>query len=162
MSILQMQRRELIAGLGSTAAWPLVARAQQAGKIYRIGYFWLGAQPPDPQKTQPWPTLRKLGYVEGSNLVVERRFAAGRRDRLAAFASELVSLKPDVILAHGGQAAEAANQTTHDDGRLWRFAKEISRGRPSSTRPTGPATCRAGRSAPWLRRFSQNCSFVLA
>ena len=108
MSILQMQRRELIAGLGATTAWPLVAQAQQAGKIYRIGYFWLGAQPPDPQKTPPWPTLRELGYVEGANLVVERRFAAGRRDRLAAFASELVSLKPDVILAHGGQAAEVS------------------------------------------------------
>src|SRR6516165_2039406 len=114
MSILQMQRRELIAGLGATAAWPLVAQAQQAGKIYRIGYFSLGAQPPDPQKTPPWPTLRELGYVEGANLVVERRFAAGRRDRLAAFASELVSLKPDVILAHGGQAAEVANTTTHE------------------------------------------------
>jgi putative ABC transport system substrate-binding protein len=109
-----MRRREFIAALGGAAAWPVVARAQQAGKIFRIGYFFLGAQPPDPQKTQPWPTLRELGYVEGANLVVERRFAAGRSDRLAAFASELVSLRPDVILAHGGQAAEAASKTTHE------------------------------------------------
>ena len=109
-----MRRREFISLVGGVATWPLAARAQQGGKIYRIGYFFLGAQPPDPQKTQPWPTLRELGYVEGTNLVVERRFAAGRRDRLAAFASELVALKPDLILTQGAQAAEAASKATHD------------------------------------------------
>jgi putative ABC transport system substrate-binding protein len=97
---------------------PLAVEAEQAGKqqpgkVYRIGYLFLGAQPTDPQKQQPWPMLRELGYVEGSNLVVERRFAAGRRERLAAFASELVAGKPDVILAQGGQSAEAASRATH-------------------------------------------------
>ena len=58
--------------------------------------------------------MRELGYVEGTNLIVERRFAAGRRDRLAAFASELVALKPDVILAQGAQSAEAASNATRE------------------------------------------------
>jgi putative ABC transport system substrate-binding protein len=108
-----MRRREAITLIGcGTILWPLSAEAQPAGKRYRIGYLWLGAPPPDPQKSQPWPTLRELGYVEGSNLVVERRFASGRRSRLPAFASELIAWKPDVILAHGGQAAELASRAT--------------------------------------------------
>lgn len=110
-----MNRRAFLTVLsGAALAWPLVLHAQQAGKILRIGYFTLGPQPPDLQKTAPWPTLRQLGYGEGANLVVERRFAAGHRDRLAAFASELVALRPDVILTQGYQAAAAASNATHD------------------------------------------------
>jgi putative ABC transport system substrate-binding protein len=110
-----MRRRDAIALLGfAPILWPLGAEAQQTGKQHRIGYLFLGAQPPDPQEPQPWPTLRELGYVEGTNLHVERRFAAGRRDRLSGFASELVAGKPDVILAQGGQAAEAASTATRD------------------------------------------------
>ena len=87
-----MDRRAFIGTLaGTLLAAPLAAEAQQAGKqqpgkMYRIAYLFLGAQPSDPQKQQPWPTLRELGYVEGGNLVVERRFAEGRRERLAPFA----------------------------------------------------------------------------
>jgi hypothetical protein len=43
------------------------ADAQPAGRTYRIGYVFLGAEPPDPQKMTPWPTLRELGYIEGTN-----------------------------------------------------------------------------------------------
>jgi ABC-type uncharacterized transport system substrate-binding protein len=110
-----MRRRAFITALGgATFAGALGARAQQVGKTYRIGYVFLGAQPLDPRKAPPWPTLRELGYAEGTNLVVERRFAAGRRNKLAAFASELVALKPDVILAQGAQSAEAASNATHE------------------------------------------------
>jgi putative ABC transport system substrate-binding protein len=110
-----MRRRAFFTVLsGAALTWPLGLHAQQAGKIFRIAYFYLGPQPPDPQKTPPWPTLRQLGYVEGSNLVVERRFAAGHRNSLAAFASELVALRPDVILAQGYQAAAAASNATHE------------------------------------------------
>jgi putative tryptophan/tyrosine transport system substrate-binding protein len=109
-----MRRRDLLGLLWGVVPWPRVAGAQQAGRTYRIGYLFLGAQPPEPQKMTPWPTLRELGYVEGTNLVVERRFAAGRRERLGAFASELISLKPDLILTQGGQSAEAVSKATHD------------------------------------------------
>ena len=109
-----MQRRAFIAALGGSLTWPLGAGAQHAGKSYRVGYLFLGVQPPDLQKPPPWPGLRELGYVEGANLTVERRFAGGRRERLAGFAAELVASKPDVILAQGGQAAEAASTATRD------------------------------------------------
>jgi ABC-type uncharacterized transport system substrate-binding protein len=110
-----MRRRTFFTALGGAAfTWPLGARAQQAGKTYRVGYFFLGAQPLDPRKSPPWPTLRDLGYAEDTNLVVERRFAAGRRDKLATFAPELVALKPDLILTQGAQAAEAASNATHE------------------------------------------------
>ena len=109
-----MRRRNLLSLLCGVVAWPRLADAQQAGRTYRIGYLFLGAQPPEPQKMTPWPTLRELGYVEATNLVVERRFAAGRRERLGAFASELIALKPDLILTQGGQSAEAISKSTHD------------------------------------------------
>ena len=109
-----MRRRNVLRLLCGVLAWPHLAGAQQSAKIYRIGYLFLGAQPPDPKKMTPWPTLRDLGYVEGTNLVVERRFAAGRRERLGAFASELIALKPDLILTQGGQSAEAISTATHD------------------------------------------------
>jgi putative tryptophan/tyrosine transport system substrate-binding protein len=110
-----MKRRDFIALLGGSAvALPQAADALQVGKTYRIGYLYLGAQPADPQKMTPWPTLRELGYIEGTNLTVERRFASGRRERLGAFASELIALKPDLILTQGGQAAEAVVKATHD------------------------------------------------
>jgi putative ABC transport system substrate-binding protein len=109
-----MRRRNLLSLLCGAVAWPRVADAQQAGRTYRIGYLFLGAQPPEPQKMTPWPTLRELGYVEGTNLVVERRFASGRRERLGAFASELIAFKPDLILTQGGQSAEAISKSTHD------------------------------------------------
>src|SRR5215469_16161270 len=110
-----MKRGDVIALISCSAiGWPFRAEAEPAGKTYRIGYLFLGALAPDPQKPQPWPTLRELGYVEGRNLAVERRCASGRRDRLPAFASEIVAWKPDVILAQGGQAAEIASRATQD------------------------------------------------
>jgi len=110
-----MRRRRFITVLsGAALAWPVCVGAQQARKTYRIGYCFLGPQPPDPRQALPWPTLRELGYVEGGNLVVERRFAAGRRERLAGFAAELIAMKPNVILAQGGQSAEAVTTATSD------------------------------------------------
>jgi putative tryptophan/tyrosine transport system substrate-binding protein len=112
---ITMRRRELIILLaGAAAFWPGAAHAQQTGRVYRIAYLFLGAQPPEPQNMMPWPTLRVLGYVEGANLIVERRFADGRRERLGPFASELIALKPDLILAQGGQSAEAVSKATHE------------------------------------------------
>ena len=80
------------------------AEAQQAGKVYRIGFLTPGS----PVKsfklrlTAFRQGLRKLGYVEGKNIVIEERYAKGRRDRLPKLAAELVRLKPDVIVTHGG------------------------------------------------------------
>jgi putative ABC transport system substrate-binding protein len=79
------------------------ARAQQA-KVRRIGF--LGARSPstpanpDPYLDALMDGLRKLGYVEGKNLIIEWRFAEGNYDRLAALAAELVKLKPELIISH--------------------------------------------------------------
>ncbi len=95
---------------------PLAAKAQQAGRTYRLGIL----QPTTPRATSD-PTalanrivtsLRKLGYVEGQNLVVEQRYAEGELDRLPGLARELVQLRPEVILAVGSAAIRAAKDAT--------------------------------------------------
>jgi putative ABC transport system substrate-binding protein len=108
-----MRRRDFITLLGGAAAvWPLSARAQQAGKIYRIGLFNAGTD------TQPktWLALadglRELGWIEGKNVLFERRFADNQLDRLPGLAAELVRLDVDLIVAGGTLAPVAAKQAT--------------------------------------------------
>ncbi len=98
-------------------AAPLASEAQQAGRMYRISYLFEGAppdqtSPPSPQLRALEETLRELGYVEGRNLVVERRFAAFKYDRLPDFAAELVRLKPDLIVTGGNPSIAALKQAT--------------------------------------------------
>ena len=110
-----MRRRECISLLGGAAAvWPCVAHAQPAGKAYRIGY--LGMLPPTPETLPVWDAflqgLREGGYVEGENLIIERRYAEGKAERMATFALEFVRLKVDVIVAQSTPGASAAKQAT--------------------------------------------------
>jgi putative ABC transport system substrate-binding protein len=110
-----MRRRECISLLGGAAAvWPRVAHAQPAGKAYRIGY--LGMRPPTPETLPVWEAflqgIREGGYVEGENLIIERRYAEGKAERMATFASEFVRLKVDVIVAQSTPGASAAKQAT--------------------------------------------------
>ena len=109
-----MDRRAFISGitLGLLAA-SLAAEGQQAGRTYRIGYLFDG-RPPDPRSPAKAleETLSDLGYVEGKNLVVERRFAAFNDDRLPDLAAELVRLKPDLIVTGGNQSIAALKQAT--------------------------------------------------
>jgi putative tryptophan/tyrosine transport system substrate-binding protein len=109
-----MRRREFITLLGgATAAWPLAARAQQAGRVPTIGF--LGSATPATQGQ--WVTafvqrLRELGWVEGHNLAIDYRWAEGRSERFADIAAEIVRLKVDVIVAATTPAALAAKQAT--------------------------------------------------
>jgi putative ABC transport system substrate-binding protein len=96
-----MQRRDFIAGLGSAAAWPLAARAQQGDHVRRVGV--LSAQGiRNPTETVWLDTLRqglaRLGWVEGGNLHIDVRYSEGRLGRAQAIAKELVALRSDVIL----------------------------------------------------------------
>ena len=104
-----MRRRTFIAGLGSAAAWPMVARAQQAA-LPVIGY--LGTQSADDEyKNLTIPFLQGLkeaGYVEGRNVAIEYRWAEGQPDRLPALAAGLVRRRVAVIVAAGAFAASAA------------------------------------------------------
>jgi putative ABC transport system substrate-binding protein len=85
---------------------PLAAYAQPAPKVSRVGYLGL-EESPSPYLEAFRTGLRRLGYVEGRNIMVESRFAEGRAERLPAVASELVGLKLDVIVAISGPAAQA-------------------------------------------------------
>ena len=87
---------------------PLDAFAQTLAKVYRIGV--LDMTPPDlgsPTQRAFYEELRQRGYVEGQNLVVDRRNAAGQADQLPALARELVGLRPDLIVASGPQPNRA-------------------------------------------------------
>ena len=104
----------LIAHLGAllTAFWGTAA-AQQAPKVPRIGFLAPGSSGSYSTRVEAFRQgLRELGHIEGQNLTVVYRFADGSFDRLPRFASELVSLQVDAIVAGGQPAAHAAKQTT--------------------------------------------------
>ncbi|MGH7393574.1 MAG: ABC transporter substrate-binding protein [Candidatus Rokuibacteriota bacterium] len=90
---------------------PLAATAQQAEKVYRLGYLSprLGIETPDETFRQ---ALRELGYVDGQNLVIEWRFAGGRIKMFPSLAAELVRLNVDCILTLGVAATNDAKQAT--------------------------------------------------
>ena len=107
-----MRRREFILLIGGTAvAWPLAARAQQRGKKYIIGRFSAGSAT-DPINDVLTEALRELGWVEGENVVFERRYAENWLERLPELAADLVRLKVDVIAAGGTLAPLAAKRAT--------------------------------------------------
>jgi len=110
-----MDRRVFLCGLSGLLVAPLVAGAQQAGKMYRIG--WLGITPPTspPLQRASEPFLQGLrdhGFVEGQNVIIERRYSEGREDRQTAFAAEFVQMKVDLIVAASSAAAHAAKHAT--------------------------------------------------
>jgi len=99
-----MRRRNFIALLGGAAvAWPLAAHAQQPGRLIRIGFLTLNSGP-SPAIEGFQHGLRQLGYVEGQNLVLIYRWAAGRKDRLIDLASDLLQLKVDIIASNTTEA----------------------------------------------------------
>jgi putative tryptophan/tyrosine transport system substrate-binding protein len=108
-----MKRREFISLVGAAAAWPLAARAQQVGKMPQIGYLGVSSPSLEPHYVEAFrQKLRELGHVEGKNIAIEYRWAEGQDDRLPNLASELVRLKPDVIVTTGTPGAVAAMQAT--------------------------------------------------
>src|SRR5262247_4577855 len=107
-----MSRRCLsivVAALCLLLAAPLAAEAQQAGKVWRIGVL-LASDSPNVEAFRQ--ELRKLGYVEGRNILIEYRWHEGKVDRLPALADELVNLKPDLILVARVQPTLALKAAT--------------------------------------------------
>ena len=107
------RRRFLLTSLAGAIATPLVAEAQQAVKIARIGYLSPSPAAANPHLPKAFRQgLRDLGYVEGRNVVIEYRSAEGKLERLPDLAAELVALKVDVIVASSTVGALAAKQAT--------------------------------------------------
>jgi len=87
--------------------------AQQAKKVPRIGFLTLGSSSPRSALEEAFRDgLRQLGYIEGRNINIEYRYAAGRVERLAELAAELVSLKVDLIVASNTQSIDATRRAT--------------------------------------------------
>src|SRR5262249_34395532 len=91
---------------------PLVAEAQQAGQVARVGGLWPGGAPP-PGARMVWVCggVREAGYVEGRNLAVELRYGGGS-DRLRGLAAELLELKVSLIATFGDLGSRVAQRTT--------------------------------------------------
>jgi ABC-type uncharacterized transport system substrate-binding protein len=108
-----MERRAFFGTLaGGLLAALHVAEAQPAGKVYRIGLLSGGsAAVPDPLRSSE-DKLRALGYIEGQNLVVERRYAEGKLDELPRLVTELLRARVDLIVTVGTPAARSAQQAT--------------------------------------------------
>ena len=102
----------IICALGCLGVVPLAAVAQQPTHVYRIGYLLGTPREPEPFLETFLEGMRVLGYVEGQNLVMEYRAAAGQYERLPDLAAELVRLKVDVLLAVTTPAALAAKHAT--------------------------------------------------
>jgi putative tryptophan/tyrosine transport system substrate-binding protein len=110
-----MKRRAFIALLGGAAAWPLTARAQQADRMRRIGVLMnTGADEPESQARLAafMQGLQELGWAVGRNLRIDYRWSPGDLARLRKDATELVALRPEVILAGVGPTTFILQQVT--------------------------------------------------
>jgi len=105
-----MRRRNFLAALGGAAAWPLAARAQPLRKIPRLGILSPGTADP-PGALGFYEGLRELGYIEGQNIAIARRYGNWRSDRFDELAAELVE-NVDVIVVMSTSPARAAKEAT--------------------------------------------------
>src|SRR5438034_2134792 len=113
-----MNRRDFVPAVVAllalgVAAAPLAAEAQQAGKVYRIGYLSTPTRESVARGVDAFlRKLRELGWVDGQNLIIEYRWAEGNVERLPELAAGLVRRKVDVIVSPVGAAALAAKSAT--------------------------------------------------
>ena len=109
-----MKRRTFIAGLGSAAAWPVVAQAQQAERVRLVGVLVPGAEDQVYQARVAAfrDGLAKLGWIEDHNLRIEVRFGGNDAGRIRAYAEELKSLGPDAVVTQSALATRAVQQQT--------------------------------------------------
>ena len=107
----RMRRREFIATVGGAAAWPVVASAQQPGRLPTIGFLGANASAFSPWTAAFVGRLRELGWIDGRSIAIEYRWSEGRTERYAEIAAEFVRLKVDVILTVGS-AVPTVRQAT--------------------------------------------------
>jgi putative ABC transport system substrate-binding protein len=160
-----MKRRQFIALLAGTAvAWPLAARAQQAGRMRRIGVL-VGLASDDPEGQARLAAflqgLQEWGWSVGRNLQLDYRWGASEGDRIRKFAAELVALAPEVILANGSSIVGPLQQATRTVPIVFvNVIDPVAAGMVESlARPGGNATGfisqEYGMSAKWLELLKQ-------
>jgi len=159
-----VKRRTFIAGLGSTAAWPVAARAQQPARIRRIGVLTAGDENDPVRKT--WlsaftQALADLGWTEGRNVRVDLRWGLVDTNRIRALAKELVSLQPDVILSGSTAATVALQRETRTIPIVFASgADPVASGTVAALNQpgkniTGFATTEAALGGKWLELLSE-------
>jgi putative ABC transport system substrate-binding protein len=158
-----VKRREFITLLGGAAAWPLGARAQQPERVRRIGSL-TGIV--DDSMTQArlatfLETLQELGWTEGQNVQVDRRWGGGDADRIRKYAAELATLNPNVILATGAPATQQLLRATRTVPIVFVLVPDPvgsgfveSRSRPGGN-ATGFMTFEYGLSGKWLELLKE-------
>jgi putative ABC transport system substrate-binding protein len=159
-----MKRRTFIAGLGSAAAWPVVARAQQADRVRRIGMLFPGDEndPEDKFRLSAFTqALADLGWIDGRNVRMDLRWYGDDINRIRALAQELVRLQPDIILTYGTRATVAVQRETQTIPIVAAgFGDPVASGivarldRPSGN-ITGFATLEASVRGKWLELLSE-------
>ena len=157
-----MNRREVMSLLGGAAsAWPLAARAQQAGKRPTIGFLGSGT----PSTHGPWAAafvrrLRELGWIEGRTIAIEVRWAEDRSERYAGIAAEFVRLKVDVIVVSGIASVLEAKQATSLTPIVFALAADPLGGGlvASLARPGGNVTACPSRGLIWSASGSNFCA----
>ena len=137
-----MRRRNFITLLGGAAIWPLAARAQQVARRPRLAVLLYSTPQRDPNTEAFLRGMRDLGYVDGQNIDIEYRYAQGKPDRLPDLAEQLVSSKPDVTFALGGDVAPFLRKATQTIPIVYAMSADPVRlGLAASlARPDGNAT----------------------
>jgi putative ABC transport system substrate-binding protein len=110
-----MRRREFVALMGASVTWPFAAKAQQAGRTYRLGALYAT---PRNDAVVPvfFEALRRLGFIESQNLTVDYRDAYAQHiEKLSEWAAELVKARVDVIATVGDLGIRAAHNKDHSD-----------------------------------------------
>jgi putative tryptophan/tyrosine transport system substrate-binding protein len=160
-----MKRREFITLLGGAAAgWPLAARAQQPGRMRRVGV--LSTLPADDPEWQDrlaalLQGLSELGWAVGRNIRIDYRLGASNAERMRQHIAEIVALEPDVIVANGTSAVGPLLQATRSVSVVFvQVTDPVGGGFVASlARPGGNATgftaLEYGMSGKWLELLKQ-------
>src|SRR5215831_5244714 len=141
----RMRRRDFITLLGGAAAWPIAARAQQAGRKRRIGVLMAYAENDREYQSHLAAfreELQKLGWTEGRNVQIDYRWAALDPELMRRFARELIALQPDVILSSSSPTTTSLLQETRSIPIIFaNIADPVGSGLVASlSRPGGNAT----------------------
>jgi putative ABC transport system substrate-binding protein len=159
-----MKRRTFIAGLGSAAAWPLAARAQQDERVRRVGVLESGDENDPLEKARIsafTQALANLGWTEGRNVRLDLRWGGGDINRIRALAQELVGLRPDIIVTNQTPPTVAVQRETRTIPIVFASVGDpvassiVARLDRPSGNVTGFATLEASLGGKWLELLSE-------